>query len=133
MTGGEHTQHCDAVMRRLLCALLLAGLAAGCERAGTVRLDAPEVELRVRNYRYDRQDVSVPSGRVTFTIVNEGPEPTNFRVRRGRRDLLSIATLAPGERGTASARLRPGEYVMYSSVGRHEVLGEHGTLTVRRG
>ncbi len=120
-------------MRRLITALLLAVALGGCERAETVELDAPEVELTVRDFRYDRQRISVPSGQVTFSVRNEGPQPTNFRVRRRSRDLVSIATLQPGERGSASARLRPGEYVMYSSVGRHEVLGEHGTLIVRPG
>lgn len=119
-------------MRRLASALLIAAALSGCERADTVVLGSGDVRLAVRDFRYDRQKLSVPAGPVTFTVTNEGPEPTNFRVRRRARDLVSIATLAPGESGTARAELRPGEYVMYSSVGRHEVLGEHGTLIVRR-
>lgn len=132
MTGGEHTQHCVAVMRRLAPVLLIAAALSGCERADTVELSTGDVRLTVRDFRYDRQELSVPAGSVSFTVTNEGPEPTNFRVRRRARDLVSIATLAPGESGTARARLRPGQYVMYSSVGRHEVLGEHGRLIVRR-
>ena len=118
-------------MRRLVPALLLALAAAGCEPPA-VELDERVVRVRIRDFRYAPQNVSVPSGRILFGVVNEGPEPTNFRIRDGRRDLLDITTLEPGERGLASVRLRPGEYVMYSSVGRHEALGEHGTLVVRR-
>jgi Cupredoxin-like domain len=112
-----------------LCALLFL---CGCDRAATS--DAPDgvVNLTVRDYRYDHQDVRVRRGAVTFDVTNAGSEETNFRVRRRKRDLASIATLEPGEYGTTTVSLRPGTYVMYSSVGRHEVLGEYGTLTVVR-
>ena len=119
-------------MRRvvLICALF----AAGCDRAPTT--DAPNgvVRLTVRHYRYDQQDVRVRRGAVTFAITNGGLEETNFRVRREnrKRDLASIATMGPGEYGTTTVNLRPGKYTMYSSVGRHEALGEYGTLTVFR-
>jgi cupredoxin-like protein len=132
MTGGQHTQHWAVVMRRLAPALLVLVLLTGCER-DTTELDTHVVELRVRDFRYDRQNVSVPSGRIVFGVANDGPQPTNFRIRNQRRDLLDIPTMQPGERGSASVHLRPGEYVMYSSVGRHETLGEHGKLVVRPG
>ena len=114
----------------LVCALLLCG----CDRTATT--DAPNgvVRLTVRDYRYDHQNVDVRRGAVTFAITNGGREETNFRIRREnrKRDLASVATLAPGEFGTTTVSLRPGTYTMYSSVGRHETLGEYGTLTVRR-
>ena len=118
-------------MRRLAVpALLLALAATACEPTEMTRVGDGVVELTVRDYRYDRQKVSVAPGLVVFNIVNAGSEPTNFRVRRKQRDVVVIATLEPGETGRAAARLKPGEYVMYSSVGRHETLGEHGTLIV---
>lgn len=119
-------------MRRLV--LVCALFVAGCDRAPTV--DAPDgvVRLTVRDYRYDPQEVRVRRGAVTFAVTNNGREETNFRLRREgrRRELASIATLAPGEFGTTTVTLRPGTYTMYSSVGRHETLGERGTLTVTR-
>lgn len=90
------------------------------------------MNLTVRDYRYDHQDVRVRRGAVTFAVTNKGREETNFRLRRRKRDLASIATLQPGEFGTTTVTLRPGTYTMYSSVGRHETLGEYGTLTVTR-
>lgn len=120
-------------MRRvvLVCAVFALG---GCDRAPTT--DAPDgvVRLTVRDYRYDHQDVRTPRGAITFAITNDGREETNFRVRREdrKRDLAVIATLQPGEFGTTTVGLRPGTYTMYSSVGRHETLGEYGTLTVTR-
>ena len=114
--------------------VLIALAAAGCDRAETTRIDGRVVSLRVRDYRYDHQTVRVRAGAITFRLANAGTEPTNFRVRRaGRtRDLASILTLQPGDSGTTTVTLRPGEYVMHSSVGRHETLGEYGRLIVAR-
>jgi hypothetical protein len=114
--------------------VLTALAVAGCDRAATTETASGVVSLRVRDYRYDRQTVRVPAGPTTFRLANDGTEPTNFRIRRaGReRDLTSITTLEPGTAGTTTVKLRPGEYVMHSSVGRHEVLGEYGRLIVTR-
>ena len=49
----------------------------------------------------------------------------------GKRVLLRIATVLPGQTGTASARLRPGTYELVSTVARDEQLGQRGTLEVR--
>lgn len=117
---------------RLLAALAAAALACtGCNRAATVRLHGRVVRIRIADYRYDRQNVSIRRGRVTFAITNAGREPTNFRVRRRRRALGGIATLEPGAYGTVTVDLKPGTYTMYSSVARNESLGEYGTLIVR--
>lgn len=119
-------------MRRLAPALLLLVLLTGCERAEFVQLEDGYVPVRVRDYRYDRQNLRIAPGKILFDVTNDGPGPTNFRVRRGNRDVLDITTMEPGERGIGTARLKPGEYVMYSSVGRNETLGERGRLVVSR-
>ena len=120
-------------MRRVVApALLGLALLSGCARDDVLQVTGDYVSLRVRDYRYDHQDVRVRPGRILFGVTNEGPDPTNFRVRQGDRDVLDITTMQPGEHGVGSATLAPGTYVMYSSVGRNETLGEHGTLTVSR-
>ena len=118
-------------MRRVLLTLALAAGAGGCNRAETTRAPGRVVEVRIADYRYTPQSVSITRGRVTFAVTNAGREPTNFRVRRGETALASISTLDPGEYGTVTVDLRRGNYVMYSSVARNEALGEHGVLTVR--
>jgi hypothetical protein len=117
---------------RPLTLLLTVIAVTGCDRAPTARMDSGVVALSVRDYRYDHQNVRVRAGAVTFKVTNGGLEATNFRIRRGSRDLASISTLAPGGIGSTTVTLRPGEYVMYSSVGRHETLGEYGRVTVTR-
>ena len=121
-------------MRRLPPLLTAAAAAlalAGCNETATTRAPGRVVEIRISDYRYEPQNVSIRRGRVTFAITNAGREPTNFRVRgRGRR-WGTIATMQPGEYGTMTIDLKRGRYTMFSSVGRHEELGEYGTLRVR--
>ena len=118
-------------MRRLAPIVLLLALV-GCDRRPTTDVPDGAVTLRVRDFRYDHQTVRVPVGRITFDVRNAGREETNFRLRRGDRELLSVSTIEPGASGTASIRLPAGRYTMYSSVGRHEELGEYGELIVSR-
>lgn len=121
-------------MRRLLVLAAVVPVPfafAGCNRAATVSMPGRVVAIRVADYRYEPQNVSVRRGRVTFAITNAGREPTNFRVRRRRRALASLATLEPGEYATVTVDLKRGSYTMYSSVARNESLGEYGMLTVR--
>ena len=115
----------------VMCALFFL---CGCDRAPTTAAPGGVVDLTVRDYRYDHQNVETRRGAITFSVTNKGREETNFRVRREnrKRDLASIATLQPGEFGTTTVNLRPGTYTMYSSVGRHETLGEYGTVTVTK-
>lgn len=117
-------------MRRVLV-LLTACLLAGCASGETVRQDSRAVAIDVADFRYAPQDVSVPRGQVFFAVRNAGVRPTSFVLRRGRRERGRVSTLQPGEVGTLAVRLGPGEYVMGSATGRHEVLGQRGTLTVR--
>lgn len=121
-------------MRRVLvlAAAAVAPIAvAGCDRADTVRVHGRVAAIRVADYRYEPQSLSIRRGRITFAITNAGSEPTNFRVRRRRRPLANLATLQPGASATVTVDLKPGTYTMYSSVARNESLGEYGTLTVR--
>ncbi len=95
-------------------------------------VEGDTIRLTVHAYRYDHPRVEAKAGELTFHVTNDGPAPTNFRVRRDGKeaDLVSILTMEPGETGTVTERLKPGDYVMYSSVGRNETLGEYGTLTL---
>lgn len=116
-------------MRRLALLTVLLGLA-GCDRDGAYTVPEGPVRIIVDDYRYDRQTVRVRAGLITFSVYNGGREPTNFRIRRREQPLLSIMTMQPGEKGVERAELKPGTYTMYSSVGRHETLGEYGKLIV---
>lgn len=124
---------CDGMRRLPLLALLLA-LLTGCADRSVTRSPGHAVAITIANYRYVPQHVSVAAGQVFFAVKNDGPEPANLEIRRhGGGEVGRIYTMAPGAFKTLTLRLRPGTYDMVSGVGKQAVLGQYGTLTVRRG
>ncbi len=120
-------------MRRLALLMTTAAAlgAAGCNSTQTTRVRGRVVAIRIVDYRLVPQNVSVRRGVIAFEVRNAGRQPTNFRIRGRGRKRGGVPTLQPGASGRVTLRLRPGSYTMYSSVGRDEVLGEFGTLTIR--
>lgn len=110
--------------------LLTALALAGCGGGDPVEVPDRTVEISIDDYRYEPQDVRVQRGRVTFRVSNDASEPHNFQIRNDAGRKGRISTLKPGASGTLTVRLRPGTYVVYCGIGRHEVLGEYGAVTV---
>jgi hypothetical protein len=118
-------------LRRVLLPILAVALLTGCEHDDVAREEGGAVALTVADYRYSPQNVSVRRGQVFLVLRNDGVEPTSLVIRRGARERGRTATIEPGGVGTLIVRLGPGTYVLGSPTGKHEVLGQHGTLTVR--
>ncbi len=120
-------------MRRLLLVLtiLTALTATGCNSSQTTRRPNLNVSITTRDFRLSPQNVEVRHGLVTFVVSNAGREPHNLKLRGRGHKRGGIATLRPGATGAVTMRLKRGSYTMYCSVGRHETLGEYGTVVVR--
>jgi plastocyanin len=133
MPFDRHPVRSGTTRRRLgLAASLTAALLAGCGSAPpTVRAPDGRVAATLDDFLIAPQKVRVPPGRVTFTAVDRGRTAHTLRVTDGTRDLLKITTLLPGDRGEATATLRPGTYKLYCAIANHEELGMWGTLVVR--
>jgi plastocyanin len=117
---------------RAALVVLTITLLAGCGSAPrTLRSADARVDFRLDDFSISPQKVRVPAGRVTFTATDRGATTHTLRVTDGVHDLLSITTLHPGQRGSASARLKPGTYKLYCAIANHESLGMWGTLVVR--
>ncbi len=119
--------------------LLLAGAAlAGCSPK-TVTVTAHEVRLRLEEYRFVPQNVSVPPGRLKIVAYNAGSVTHNLVIEvtrgsaRGGADIEAvIPTVLPGQTGTPlKVDLPPGRYTMVSTIANQADLGMTGTLTVR--
>jgi plastocyanin len=109
-------------------ALAVAGCGGG---EPAVRADAGRVAIALDDFLLRPQAVRAAPGPITIEAVNRGRIGHNLHVRRGEQDVIEIATLLPGERGTATGTLRRGTYTLLCTVGNHRVLGMYGTLTVR--
>ena len=122
----------DAVHGRVALLVLTVSLLAGCGSSPhTVRVPDGRASFVLDDFFISPQKVRVPPGRVTFTAINRGRTTHSLRVAKGSHDLLTITTLHPGQRGSASATLERGTYKLYDAIGNHEALGASGTLVVR--
>ena len=117
-----------------LTLLCLAALAlAGCgERATVERVRDGRAEITLDDFMIEPQTLRAEAGRITFNVRNEGRIGHNFRVRgEHNREWVQITTRLPGETGSQTVRLPPGDYRTFCSVANHEELGMWGTLVVR--
>ena len=119
---------------RLLTAAGAAAALSGCggQPAPTV-VDGDEVALEMTDYRFKPQLLRgrARAGEVRVDVVNAGRLPHALELRLRGRERLRIATVLPGRRASASARLPAGRYRFLCPIGNHEELGMHGVLTLR--
>jgi plastocyanin len=128
-------------MRRflLLTVLFLAALLlAGCgsedgDDEGGESSGGQTVELVATEFAFDPADVSVDeAGETTFTVSNEGEFPHALEIE-GNGIEEEKEELGPGESGSVTVDLEPGEYELYCPVGDHREQGMVGTLVVGGG
>jgi plastocyanin len=114
-------------------AVVIAALAlGGCGGPGpAVEAGAGRVDLVLDDYLIRPQHVRARAGQLAFDVVNRGRLGHNFRVRGRGGEPVAIATLLPGESGSETVTLRPGDYKMLCTVANHEQLGMYGRLVVR--
>jgi plastocyanin len=89
------------------------------------------VAMVLDDFSLTPQRVRMPAGEARFDLVNEGRIGHNFHVVGGSGEPVAVTTLLPGDRETATARLKHGDYRMLCTVSNHEELGMYGTLVVR--
>jgi plastocyanin len=128
-------------MRRflLLTVLFLAALLlAGCgsddgDDEGGESSGGQSVEVVATEFAFDPADVSVDeAGETTFTVSNEGEFPHALEIE-GNGIEEETEELGPGESGSVTVDLEPGEYELYCPVGDHRERGMVGTLVVGGG
>ena len=128
-------------MRRflLLTALFLAVLLlASCgsddgDDEGGEASGGQSVELVATEFAFDPADVSVDeAGETTFTVSNDGEFSHALEIE-GNGIEEETEELGPGESGSVTVDLEPGEYELYCPVGDHRERGMVGTLVVGGG
>jgi plastocyanin len=119
----------------LVCAiaLLLTSFAlAGCGGSAPVaRVSDGRVAVTLDEYLIGPQDIDVPPGRVTFTVINHGRLRHSFHLWGADGEPVAIKSLFGGDSATRSATLKPGEYRMVCTIMNHAELGMTGRLIVR--
>ena len=98
---------------------------AGVPVTGSQAITVTETE-----YKLDMPS-TVPSGQVTFHIVNNGTMPHNLEVEGQGVEQKLPANLTPGQSGDLTVNLTPGKYEVYCPVDGHKDLGMKLDLTVQ--
>jgi|GEM_PF-986088 len=89
-----------------------------------------EIEVEVRLHgREIEMAPSLPQGRVTFVVVNEGDAEHGFEIE-GRGIEEEIESVGPGETAELTVHLEPGTYSVYCPVSDHEEEGMRRWLKV---
>jgi uncharacterized cupredoxin-like copper-binding protein len=145
-------RHWAWALTLVLAALALVVLLT-VERRHEPAPQGTPVNVRLEDFKVQRDAAVVPAGTVSFRILNQGPTTHEFIVVRTdrapdklplQRDGLTVNEDAPGvdlvdqaagldidDRQTLVLRLAPGHYVMYCNFEGHYLGGMHAALTVR--
>jgi plastocyanin len=115
----------------VLVTIVLVALAGCGDSEPTTRARDGRVRIVLDDFSIAPQRVRVPAGEASFQIVNRGRIGHNFHIVGRNGEPVEVTTLFPGERRTASARVRRGSYLMVCTVSNHQELGMYGTLVVR--
>ena len=122
-------------------ALAACGLVLGACGTSTTRVATHELRLRLEEFRFVPQNVSVPPGRLKIVAFNAGALTHDVVIEVGRRDafgnrpvVATIPTVLPGQSSVPiKVLLPPGQYLMLSNLSNQADLGMTGKLTVRAG
>ena len=128
------------MIKRFLLALLIAsagalsavGLAACDDDDGEVLSDTTqEVDLRITDTALepDRVEIDEP-GSIRFEITNDGDQPHELAVETAN-EVEESGEIDPGETGSLTVALTPGEYDIYDPRDNYRERGVEGVVVVR--
>lgn len=96
--------------------VLLGGIAFwyASDRAGKAprASDGHAVTVTIRGKACDPNDITVPAGKTTFTIVNETQRALEWEILDGVMVIDERENIAPGLRQTMTVKLEPGDYAI---------------------
>jgi plastocyanin len=117
-------------MRRLL--LLVVGLAFAGAMPAQAAAPLARVQVVALEFHYRLSRVRVPPGPVRIELANFGQDEHDLTLRKvGTTRVYSIPGALPGQRETATMKLKPGLYVLKCTMADHAMLGMKAQLRVK--
>jgi hypothetical protein len=114
---------------RLLLAGALCSALAGCGNAATPSADQT-VRIALTEYRVIPQGVRSKAGELTLVVENDGRLTHNLAISLHGNIIDQTPPLQPGASTALTLFLKPGSYLMTSTLFADQALGTYGTLTV---
>lgn len=96
-------------------ALVIVGLVAFWWAAGVARRAPPKasenaITITIRNNVCEPNDITVPAGRTSFTILNQSQRALEWEILDGVMVVEERENIAPGFSQTMTVKLQPGEF-----------------------
>jgi hypothetical protein len=97
-------------------------------------LAAPaRVQVSATEFNFGLSRHSIKAGRALIELANFGEDPHDLRLRRvGGTKIWGTRVVGPEDTAMLSAKLRPGRFKLWCSLGDHRALGMEANLLVRR-
>jgi uncharacterized cupredoxin-like copper-binding protein len=109
----------------LAAIIVLASLAAPA-LASRSHAASKAITVTATEFKFKLSSTSAPKGAVTFTVVNKGKLPHDFKIGGKKTPLIS-----PGKSAKLSVTLKAGKLPYVCTVAGHAAAGMKGTLTVK--
>ena len=120
------------------------GAASGTGAASSQATAGPaqQVSAKLGDYTVTPNMTSVPAGNVTFNATNVGQVPHELMIERmpikmdapnqPNEDAAQgmIDDMGPGESGSMTLNLKPGNYMLFCNVPGHYAMGQHTMFKV---
>jgi plastocyanin len=102
-----------------------SGSSSSAPAGETQQIPATEADFSISLGSTD-----LTAGDYEIQVVNDGGATHDLVVEKDGADVAKSDTIAPGDTGSVSVSLEPGEYVFYCSIGTHRAMGMEVTVTV---
>jgi uncharacterized cupredoxin-like copper-binding protein len=106
--------------------LAVVGVVAAPALGARTHAAATAVTVTATEFHFKLSKTSVPHGSVTFTIVNKGKLPHDFKIGGKKTPLVK-----PGKSAKLTVTLKKGKAAYLCTVAGHAAAGMKGTLTVK--
>jgi uncharacterized cupredoxin-like copper-binding protein len=104
--------------------LIVLGCLAVPALASRSHATASSVTVTATEFKFKLSKTSVPHGAVTFTVVNKGKLPHDFKIAGKKTPLLK-----PGKSAKLSVTLKAGKNAYLCTVAGHAAAGMKGVVT----
>jgi hypothetical protein len=119
------------VATRLLLTSAVAVTLAGCGHSTSVGPHRT-IHVALTEYRVIPQSIQAKPGSLTLEVENDGRLAHTLAISRHGTILGHTPPLQPGAFALLTVSLRPGSYLMSSTLLSDQALGAYGTLTVAK-
>ncbi len=106
--------------------LAVVGVVAGPALGARTHATGTAVTVTATEFHFKLSKTSVPHGSVTFTVVNKGKLPHDFKIGGKKTPLIK-----PGKSAKLTVTLKKGKAAYLCTVAGHAAAGMKGTLTVK--